>query len=101
MSDEVLVEKSDHIATITLNRPDRLNAISGPMLRELSRQLVKADAERDTRVIVLTGAGRGFCAGLDLQAVSSGTGIGSPTRHASTTRRRSSCVASTPRCCAG
>lgn len=79
MSDEVLVEKSDHIATITLNRPDRLNAISGPMLRELSRQLVKADAERDTRVIVLTGAGRGFCAGLDLQAVSSGTGIGSNT----------------------
>jgi enoyl-CoA hydratase/carnithine racemase len=79
MSDEVLVEKSDHIATITLNRPDRLNAISGPMLRELSRQLVRCDAERDTRVIVLTGAGRGFCAGLDLQAVSSGTGIGSNT----------------------
>jgi 2-(1,2-epoxy-1,2-dihydrophenyl)acetyl-CoA isomerase len=74
MSDEVLIEKSDHITTITLNRPDRLNAISGPMLRELSRQLIQADAERDTRVIVLTGAGRGFCAGQDLgdRAVSPG-----------------------------
>jgi enoyl-CoA hydratase/carnithine racemase len=81
MSDEVLIEKSDHITTITLNRPDRLNAISGPMLRELSRQLIQADAERDTRVIVLTGAGRGFCAGLDLQAVGSG-GIGSNTGEA-------------------
>lgn len=76
MTDEVLVEKADHIATITLNRPDRLNAISGPMLRELSRVLVECDAERDTRAIVLTGAGRGFCAGLDLQAVSAG-GVGS------------------------
>lgn len=69
MTDELLVEKADHITTITLNRPDRLNAISRPMLSELSRQLIRADAETDTRVIVLTGAGRGFCAGLDLQAV--------------------------------
>ncbi len=76
MTDELLVETADHVATITLNRPDRLNAISGPMLRELSRQLVRCDAERDIRVIVITGAGRGFCAGLDLQAASAG-GIGS------------------------
>ncbi|QGG93700.1 enoyl-CoA hydratase/isomerase family protein [Actinomarinicola tropica] len=75
MTDEVLVDTSDHIATITLNRPDRLNAISGPMLRELSRILVECDARRDVRAIVLTGAGRGFCAGLDLQAVSAG-GLG-------------------------
>jgi enoyl-CoA hydratase/carnithine racemase len=66
---EVLIEQREHVATITLNRPDRMNAISGPMLSELSRLLVKCDANRDVRVIVLTGAGRGFCAGLDLQDV--------------------------------
>lgn len=57
--------------TITLNRPDRLNAISGPMLKELSELLVAFDADPDVRVIVLTGAGRGFCAGLDLQSAAS------------------------------
>ena len=74
---DLLYEVSDHIATITLNRPDRMNAISGPMLTSLSRVLRDADADREVRVIVLTGAGRGFCAGLDLKDVSSGQGIGS------------------------
>jgi enoyl-CoA hydratase/carnithine racemase len=64
---ELLYDVSDHIATITLNRPDRLNAISGPMLDSLSQALVDADRDADVRVIVLTGAGRGFCAGLDLK----------------------------------
>ena len=67
MSDEVLLERRGNVATLTLNRPDRLNAISGPMLADLSRLLVECDADRDVRVIVLTGAGRGFCSGLDLQ----------------------------------
>lgn len=62
-------------ATITLNRPDRLNALTGQMLAEL--QTVVAAAEADNRAvgILLTGAGRGFCAGADmarLQATSEG-----------------------------
>src|SRR3989337_365079 len=79
MSDyaDLLYEVSGNVAAVTLNRPDRMNAISGPMLTSLSRVLRDADADREVRVIVLTGAGRGFCAGLDLKDVSSGQGIGS------------------------
>ncbi|MBI2724292.1 MAG: enoyl-CoA hydratase/isomerase family protein [Chloroflexi bacterium] len=58
---------TDRIATITLDRPERLNAISGPMLRSFSEAFREADADRDVRAIILTGAGRGFCAGLDLK----------------------------------
>jgi enoyl-CoA hydratase/carnithine racemase len=68
---DVLTHQHEHVATITLNRPDRLNAISGPMLKRLSELLVAFDADPDVRVIVLTGAGRGFCAGLDLQSAAS------------------------------
>ena len=74
---DLLYEVDSHIATITLNRPDRLNAISGAMLDSFSRALRDADADRDVRVIVITGAGRGFCAGLDLKDLTAGTGIGS------------------------
>src|SRR3990170_16734 len=74
---EVLYTVPDNIATITLNRPERMNAITGPMLESFSRALRDADADTNVRVIVLTGAGRGFCAGLDLKDVSTGTGIGS------------------------
>jgi len=74
--DELLYEKDGHIATLTLNLPDRLNAISGPMLRSFSEALVDADRDGDVRVIVITGAGRGFCAGLDLKDFAAGTGIG-------------------------
>ena len=73
---DLLYELSGGIATITLNRPDRLNAISVPMLESLSRALRDSDVNRDVRVIVLTGAGRGFCAGLDLKDLAAGTGIG-------------------------
>jgi enoyl-CoA hydratase/carnithine racemase len=74
---EVLYEKEGAIATITLNRPERLNAISGPMLTQLSERLIEADRDREVRAIILTGAGRGFCSGLDLIDASSGSGIGS------------------------
>jgi enoyl-CoA hydratase/carnithine racemase len=67
-TDEVTYEVADHVATITLNAPERLNTISGPMLDALSHHLLRADADRDVRCIVLTGAGRAFCAGLDLAA---------------------------------
>ncbi|MEN9793379.1 MAG: hypothetical protein RL330_1457 [Actinomycetota bacterium] len=65
-SPEVVLEKHGHIATLTLNAPDRLNTISGEMLTLVSALLLEADADRDVRCIVFTGAGRAFCAGLDL-----------------------------------
>ncbi len=70
--EDLIVESEGHVTTITLNRPERLNAISGPMLSGLSRALMAAEADSDTRVIVLTGAGRGFCAGLDLKRQAEG-----------------------------
>ena len=75
-TDELLVENRGRIVIITLNRPERLNAISGAMLGELSAKMVEANKDPEIRCIVLTGAGRGFCAGLDLVDVSQG-GIGS------------------------
>ncbi len=65
---EVLYDVADHIATITLNAPQRMNTISAAMLDDLSSRLLDADRDRDVRCIVLTGAGRAFCAGLDLAA---------------------------------
>ena len=65
--EDLIYEKGDGIATITLNRPDRLNAISLPMLQALPHALRDADADASIRVIILTGAGRGFCSGLDLK----------------------------------
>ena len=75
-TDELLVEQHDRVALITLNRPDRFNAISRDMLDELSKKVVEANKDPDIRCIVLTGAGKGFCSGLDLIGVSEG-GIGS------------------------
>ena len=69
---EVLYDVADHIATITLNAPQRMNTISGPMLSQLSANLLIADRDPAVRCIVLTGAGRAFCAGLDLAAQMSG-----------------------------
>jgi enoyl-CoA hydratase/carnithine racemase len=72
---DLLYEKEGAIATITLNRPEALNAISLPMLNSLSKVLRDADADPAIRVIVMTGAGRGFCAGLDLKVMfGAGTG---------------------------
>jgi len=65
---EVLYQVQDHIALITLNRPERMNTISGPMLMLLSNFLLKANEDPDVYVAVLTGTGRAFCAGLDLRA---------------------------------
>lgn len=76
MTDELLYEKNDHIGLITFNRPDRMNTITPTMLRQLSELLLAADADADVRVIVLTGNGRAWCAGLDVAAAASGEGIG-------------------------
>ena len=61
-------EVKDNILTITLNRPDKLNAFTGEMMQELIDAFDKADADDDVRAIVVTGEGRAFCAGADLSA---------------------------------
>ena len=76
-SDEVLYEVSEGIATLTLNRPERLNTISGPMLARLTQLLIQANEDPKVRVVVVTGTGRAFCAGLDLVDATQGSGIGS------------------------
>jgi enoyl-CoA hydratase/carnithine racemase len=72
--DEVLYEVSDHIATVTLNRPERMNTISRDMLTQIAARMVQADADREVRVVILTGTGRAFCAGLDLTEVTRAEG---------------------------
>jgi enoyl-CoA hydratase/carnithine racemase len=62
----LLYEVSEHVLTITLNRPDRLNAFTGTMMNELIAAFDAADADDDVRAIIVTGAGRAFCAGADL-----------------------------------
>ncbi len=64
--DEIRYEVADRILTITLDRPDRLNAFTPTMKRELIEAIDASDADDDVRVVVVTGAGRGFCAGADL-----------------------------------
>jgi len=77
VTDQLLVERRDFVEVLTLNRPDRMNTISGPMLQALSEALVTADADQDVRCIVITGAGsKAFCAGLDLQGASEGNAFG-------------------------
>ena len=69
---DVLYAVDGPVATITLNRPDRLNAIVPGMGEEYAAALLRADADPAVRAIVVTGAGRGFCAGADLGALSEG-----------------------------
>ncbi|MEO8558509.1 MAG: enoyl-CoA hydratase/isomerase family protein [Rhodospirillales bacterium] len=77
---EVLYAVADGVATITLNAPSRLNTISGPMLGALTKRLTEANEDQAARAVVLTGAGRAFCAGLNLEAQQKGSdsiGVGS------------------------
>jgi enoyl-CoA hydratase/carnithine racemase len=71
---EVLYDVTDRVATVTLNRPDRLNAWTATMQDELREALLTADAADNVRAIVLTGAGRGFCAGADMAELSAHAG---------------------------
>jgi enoyl-CoA hydratase/carnithine racemase len=66
VSDTILVERADGVATITLNRPDKLNALTAEMQQGYVDALTELDHDTDVRVIVVTGAGRGFCSGADL-----------------------------------
>ena len=68
----ILFEKREHVAIITLNKPERLNAISAPLRTEVAQVVKEAHADDEVRALIVTGAGRGFCSGADLSAVQSG-----------------------------
>jgi enoyl-CoA hydratase/carnithine racemase len=65
---DILYEASDGIATITLNRPDKMNAFTGRMMHEIIAALDITDADDSVKVVIFTGAGRAFCAGADLSS---------------------------------
>lgn len=69
MDSSLLIEHADAVTTITLHRPDALNAITPSMLEQLDTTLIAIDVESKARVVVLTGSGRAFSAGVDLKAL--------------------------------
>src|SRR5215216_6574179 len=66
--EQIRYEVDDHVLTITLNRPERLNAFTPTMKDELIAAFDRVDADDEVRAVIVTGAGRGFCAGADLQS---------------------------------
>jgi 2-(1,2-epoxy-1,2-dihydrophenyl)acetyl-CoA isomerase len=79
MSADLIEHVKDGVAVLTLNRPDRLNAMSRPMLDALLEALPRLAEDPAVGVVVLTGAGRGFCAGGDVKAMAEGTELGGQT----------------------
>ena len=79
MSQDLLEGRKDKVAVLTLNRPDRLNAMSPAMLDALLEALPRLAADPEVGVVVLTGAGRGFCAGGDVKAMAEGREFGGTT----------------------
>jgi len=71
----ILYDVEDGVATITLNKPERLNAFDDAMLTEWHQAIVAADHDRGVRAIIITGAGRGFCSGMNVAAEAGGSGI--------------------------
>jgi enoyl-CoA hydratase len=82
----LLIESKDGVTVLTLNRPQALNALSGELISALAKAFEGLAVDADTRVVILTGSGRAFCAGLDLKRV---VGPGSGQRDGSVGRRRS------------
>ncbi len=76
-ADPLLYDVQDHIATITLNRPARLNAVSPEMAAAWEAAIRRAAADHAVRVVLVTGADPGFCAGADIKRVESGAALGS------------------------
>jgi enoyl-CoA hydratase/carnithine racemase len=72
MSELVTVEINDHVAHVRLNRPEKMNALSWPMFEAITATGRKLASDKDVRAVVLSGEGRGFCAGLDLENFASG-----------------------------
>src|SRR5687768_13666661 len=74
--EHILYSVADRVATITLNRPDKLNAWTATMEAEVRQALTAAAGDEGVRAIVLTGAGRGFCAGADMGNLASRAALG-------------------------
>ena len=79
MGTDLIEQVKDGVAVLTLNRPDRLNAMSRPMLDALLEALPRLAEDPEIGVVVLTGAGRGFCAGSDVKAMAEGNELGGHT----------------------
>ncbi|ASG22218.1 MULTISPECIES: crotonase/enoyl-CoA hydratase family protein [Azospirillaceae] len=77
-ADTLLFEVADGVATITLNRPEKRNALGAQMLEEFRQALLEADDRTDVNVILMRGAGRDFCAGYDLMGSYGGAGDAAP-----------------------
>jgi len=74
MAEHLILEKHDnYVGSITLNRPDNLNTFNTPMAAELARALLDYDADPDIRVVLLRGAGKAFCAGIDVNELAGKT----------------------------
>ena len=71
MSDSLRVEQSGHVVTLTLNRPDRLNALNQELIAELGAAWERLDADPTVRAVIVTGAGRAFCSGADVESLAS------------------------------
>ena len=89
-TDHLLLEKGDGIAVLTMNRPEARNAMSGEMNEAMQRILAEVEVDPEVRCVVLTGAGKGFCAGGDVKGMaSSGDGtVGQNTIDAAIHRQR-------------
>ena len=74
----VIVEKDGHVLTVTLNRPEKKNAVNSEVMCRLYDAWVQLDADDDLRVAILTGTGDTFCAGMDLSEIGK-LGSGKPT----------------------
>ena len=63
----LLYEKAEKVAKVTLNRPDKMNALNTQLMEELAEAVAQASRDDDVRAVVVTGAGRGFCSGADFR----------------------------------
>ena len=87
-TDHLLADIEDGVLTITLNRPEARNAMSRELVLALVDQLKDAQENSDVKCVVLTGAGKGFCAGGDVKAMGAGPGESPPTIDESINRQR-------------
>ena len=70
----VILHQENHVATITMNRPEVLNALNDQLIEELRAALTEVEGDDEVRAMILTGSGRGFCAGQDIRAMPGGGG---------------------------
>jgi len=73
--EHIILEKKEGVATLTLNRPEKLNAINRKMTEELENAMAEISKDKDVRVLVITGAGRAFCSGADVSDMTEATPV--------------------------